>query len=64
MSDQPKPAEPERLASPRAALATGSKEAKARFDALALVFSARRTFSADECVDLATWIIEGEVDDV
>lgn len=58
----PRPTEPEALASPRSPMATGTKEAKARYDALALVLRAQRAYSADEAIDLATWILEGEVD--
>ena len=42
----PKPVEPESLASPRSPMATASKEAKARYDALALVLRAQRAYSA------------------
>ena len=59
----PKPTEPDALASPRSPMATGAKEAKARYDALALVLRAQRAYSADEAIDLAEYILHGPEED-
>lgn len=60
----PKPVEPEALGSHRSPMATATKEAKARYDALALVLRAQRAYSADEAIDLCEYVLAGpeEVD--
>lgn len=48
----------------RAPLGTGAPDQKARYDALALVLSARREFTTDEVIDLCEYVLAGpeEVD--
>lgn len=59
----PRPTEPDALASPRSPMVTASKEAKARYDALALVLRAQRAYSADEAIDLAEYVLHGTEED-
>ena len=60
---QPKPAESEALSSPRAPMATGTKEQKARYDTLLGILKAKTDLSMDDVLAGADWIILGPDDE-